>query len=104
MAVLLVGSLLASVYVFRALAAMFRGAHAEADPRADAPRSANPGDSESPGPAGQPVSPMMELTALALAALAVVAGFASAPVFGVLDAGPPFPLLDPTLPATGAGP
>lgn len=104
MAVLLVGSLLASVYVFRALGAMFRGADAEADPRADAPPSANTGDSESPGPAGQPVSPMMELTALALAALAVVAGFASAPVFGVLDAGPPFPLIDPTLPATGAGP
>ncbi|MFC4728720.1 complex I subunit 5 family protein [Coralloluteibacterium thermophilus] len=80
MAVLLVGSLLASVYVFRALSAMF------AAPADDAPRP----------PVALPRT--MELAALALAALAIAAGFASAPVFGLLDAGPPFPVVDPSLP------
>lgn len=87
LAVLLVGSLLASIYVFRALGAMFR------TPVADAVVAG-----------GQPVTRGMGLAALALAMLAVIAGFGSAPVFGLLDAGPPFPLLDPTLPGTGSGP
>ena len=92
MAVLLVGSLLASVYVFRALGAMFRAAGAAGD------------TARASAAAPQPVPRVMELTALALAMLAVIAGFGSAPVFGLLDAGPPFPLLDPTLPASGVDP
>lgn len=72
--VLMLGSLLAAIYVFRALSAMF----------------AAPADTAAAPVGGRPVSAGMGLTALALALLALVAGFASAPVFDLLDAGPPF--------------
>jgi multicomponent Na+:H+ antiporter subunit D len=73
-AVLVLGSLLAAIYVFRALAAMFvRGGAAEQAERAAAQLQRS-----------------MELAALALALLAIVAGFTAAPVMELLDAGPPF--------------
>lgn len=69
--VLLGGSLLTAIYVFRVLSAVFR---------------------QGDGAAGElrPVPWAMGASALVLALLAVAAGFASAPVLALLDAGGPF--------------
>jgi multicomponent Na+:H+ antiporter subunit D len=72
-AVLVIGSLLAATYVFRVLAAAFARAPAQAEARAG----------------GDP-SKLMSGAALALGLLAVVAGFAAAPVLEILEAGAPF--------------
>ncbi|HRQ63514.1 MAG TPA: proton-conducting transporter membrane subunit [Xanthomonadaceae bacterium] len=70
-AVLILGSLLAAVYVFRVLAAAFR--HDDAAPVA-----------------AKPVPWLMNASALLLALLALFAGFAAAPVLALLDSGGPF--------------
>lgn len=89
MLVLLLGSLLASIYVFRALGAMFTARTAGAAPSADSEGADG----------GTRVGWGMGLAALVLALMAVAAGFASAPVFGLLEAGPPFErIVDPAAP------
>jgi multicomponent Na+:H+ antiporter subunit D len=94
MLVLLVGSLLASIYVFRALGAMLT-----APATSDVGPEAGHGTKAGSGKVGW----TMGLAALVLALLAVAAGFASAPVFGLLEAGPPFErIVDPTEPVPEA--
>lgn len=95
MVVLLLGSLLASIYVFRALGAMLTApVTTDAGPPGAGQRST--------ADAGK-VGWTMGLAALVLALLAVVAGFASAPVFGLLEAGPPFErIVDPSEPVPEA--
>jgi multicomponent Na+:H+ antiporter subunit D len=70
-AVLMLGSLLTAIYVFRVLAAAFR------QPAADVG-------------VVKPVPAMMSAAALLLALAALAAGFAAAPVLALLDAGGPF--------------
>lgn len=87
MAVLLLGSLLASVYMFRALSAMM----------------ATPGDDAKAlvGAAlARPVPWQMDVAAVTLALLAVIAGFASAPIFELLNAAAPFPRVESATPIT----
>jgi multicomponent Na+:H+ antiporter subunit D len=71
--VLVAGSLLAAAYVFRVLAAIFSEAHAERAAEARAPARS-----------------LMGLAALALAILAIVAGFAAAPLLALIEVGSPF--------------
>lgn len=66
-AVLLIGSLLAAAYLFRVLAQMFRQSGQEPDEPRDGP------------------SRLAEYAALALALLAIAAGFASAPLLALLS-------------------
>lgn len=71
LAVIVLGSLLAAAYIFRVLALMLSG------------------DRRPPEAAGEPVHPVMSLAALALALLALAAGFASAPIVELLGQAPP---------------